>query len=464
MSDSCSVDSPKKSVRTRKAISININTNPQQKTKNSARGTSVIRPKTAQKIAVQSKNQNPIPSYIGKNYQSNNSARSLTTSFPQKKRSFLDDAELNELRETLFRDKSEVSDLSDKKLADLVCHLKEYAINAAKQRDYDNASLANSLLELVNAERNSRSSAVNVNKALEEQYEKRLYQLKQDHKKQRDDFEEEFSFKRQQMEQKLEVDIVNFERLWSNEMPRKYRKPSTFLLKLYDKESRLAKSKDFDAAKEAKIEVDMREQKEMELAQKQMNYDYQIAKEKLIKKQEEERDIFESTYNHYLECLIAKQRIELSHISNRLHVVSLRQEENLKHQQNQKVHTSTQPISREVVQIDHQRLLPPLIAPNDQRMIDKCNKERKEKIQRNKQIKSHIDKVRREKETLIEASQVARENKKENRRSISNMQRDVNSKSNEKSRKPELFITSDEHKPSIPETEGEKNRVAIASS
>ena len=117
-------------------------------------------------------------------------------------------------------------------------------------------------------------------------------------------------------------------------MPSKYRKPSTKLITIYDVERKLGLNKDFEKAKRVKAEAEQLEMIEMEKAQKQLIHDYQIARQKLDQKHEEERRQLIETRSLRKELLESRLKVVKSGLQNRNTVVTMKQNDDLKTKEN----------------------------------------------------------------------------------------------------------------------------------
>ena len=317
----------------------------------------------------------PIPSYIKKKdkqqqQQQNQQNQTLTM------QKYLDDPECIELREQIM-DNSDLSGIENEKLEKLILHLKEYSADCASKRMYDDASISNAMIDYINKELSMRGNEPVINTKLEEDYEKERDKILQRHQDQKQELTQRFDEKRERLEMKHQNELEDFEALWKDEMPKKYRKASSKLLDLIDKEKRLAKAGKFDDAKLVKKQVDEQEQREVDIAQRQMVKDYKIAKSKLESKQNSEKEAFEQNYIHSLECLNAQQKHDLDVLDNRLNVVNQRQEEQAKERpkvvpQHKSSLGTTEGPTRE-------RVLPPLIAPNDEEKLAEYRKREAEK-------------------------------------------------------------------------------------
>ena len=317
----------------------------------------------------------PIPSYINPKQKKENKKKQQQNQ-TLTMQSYLDDPECIQLREQIMDD-SDLSNIENEQLEKLILHLKEYSADCASKRMYDDASISNAMIDYINKELSMRGNQPVIDRSLEESYENDREKTMQRHKEEQENLVQKFEEKRERLELKLKNEMDDFEADWKDEMPKKYRKASSKLLDLIDKEKRLAKAGKFDEAKLVKKQVDEQEQKEVDQAQRQMIKDYKIAKQKLEVKQNNEREMFEKNYIHNLECLHAQQKLDLDHLDNRMNVVNQRQEEAAKEApkvipQHKSSLGTTEGPTRE-------RVLPPLIAPNDEEKLAEYRKREAEK-------------------------------------------------------------------------------------
>ncbi|EAX90125.1 hypothetical protein TVAG_088180 [Trichomonas vaginalis G3] len=364
------------SLHSKKAAGISLSSKAQSRIQTAKMAErNIIKPSQQRRIEREKQKQKPpIPSYIKKE---NKKPETPKNNENLTMKSYLDDPECIQLREDIANGGS-ISDVETEKLTVLTAHLREYAVQCGKERNYSEAKMANSIFDFVNGELSIRKSQVVVDRSLENKFEEDRNDLIQKHKEQRDDLTQRFNEKRKKLDEKLNEETEKFEEQWRTEMPRKYRKPSSALLELIDKEDRFAKAGDFDGAAIVKKEVDALEEKEARTAQKQMIKDYKSAKRKLENKQNSERETFENKYNHQLECLIAQQKIELEQSDNRMNVINQKQIEQLKEPvKSTKIMPAHAQTHIPVAQ--RERILPDLIAPNDEEKIQEFERKERER-------------------------------------------------------------------------------------
>lgn len=334
----------------------------------------IIKPSQQRRIEREKQRQKPpIPSYIKKDNKKPETPKKNNENLTMK--SYLDDPDCIQLRQDIEHGAS-IADVEPERLQALNLHLREYAVQSAKERNYPEAKNANAMIDFVNSELQFRASQVVIDRTLENEYERGKDDTIQKHQKEREDLEERFNIKRENLENQLNQELDEFEEQWRTEMPRKYRKPSSTLLELIDKENRFAKAGDFDGAAIVKKEVDALEEKEARDAQRHMIRDYKAAKEKFLKNQQQKRDTLENKYSRQLDCLYAQQKLELDQLDNRMNVVNQKQIEQLNTKSGK---IATAHASTHVMIQSRERVLPDLIAPNDEEKIQEFERKERER-------------------------------------------------------------------------------------
>ena len=219
----------------------------------------------------------PIPSYLSKNSKKEPLK-------PMKTQSLLNDQELIDLRESLYKNLN-LSIIKTEKLNALSGHLREFCQFCGLQRRYTEAKQADRLLKAVSSELSKRKIiSVDLSK------EMNLFEIKKEEEIDRltleiIEFDEETDQKREQLKHKQEQEYEEFQKQWKKVMPDRYRKVSPQLLSLMTREKKCARCGEFDKAEILKKEVDERTRIEMEIAQTQLNSDYIEAKAKFLENQ-----------------------------------------------------------------------------------------------------------------------------------------------------------------------------------
>ena len=365
---------------------------------------SVSRPQTAQGTSANANTRRatkpketppppPIPSYLPKSSRPKSAVSRSTTN-----KSVLDDPNCIAMRNHFYEER-DYEKYSTSELQLLKEHLREYTAHCVCQRDYDEARKSEDLYDSLKLEVDRRGGA----KSPEPQdkdvpYEELAEQKEAAFRRELSDYDEITKDKRKQLQKKQSEDAEEFERHWREDMPPRYRKPSMKLLQLYEVERKLGITGQFEKAKAAKKETENVEREEMAIAQRTLVRDYTAAKQQFEKEQAEERELFENTRSHWREVIVARQKVEFEAITNRGNVLNIKQ--NPKSSRDgtargpKRVPQSSSGGNPSVYHRENfvgtnNRLLPPLIPPNDTRIKEMSDKEKEEKNKKNKQFREY---------------------------------------------------------------------------
>ena len=203
----------------------------------------------------------------------------------------------------------------------LLCHLREYSSYCSMNRRYDEAKASDELFDQVQEELVKRSvpksNSEEINDAFRVQKQQEIDKLDLEII----DFDEETQDKKIVLLKRQMDESDSFEKLWREEKPPKYRKPSKKLLYLLASEKRCARNRRYDEAKLYQQEAEELAAKETHLSQKKLNYDYKVAKEKFIQKQDEELRKFEETREEHRSLLLKKRRKILETLAKRENII-----------------------------------------------------------------------------------------------------------------------------------------------
>lgn len=324
----------------------------------------------------------PIPSYL----DSNKKVKSEIVR-PQ---SLLHDPLCLGLRNSLLKHETTPTDIDTPTLIKLVGHLREYSSFCGMKRLYEKAKRADDLLDRIRTELAHRETPID----RDDSHEKELLKQKRKELRQRNEFElkqfdKETDEKRDQLEATHNHRISEFELIWRDDMPRKYRKPSTTLLTLMGAERRYARQGLYDQAQRVQKEVDALTEKETTQAQARLIADYKEAKAKLMAKIKDEETLFEQTRAHLREIILQRQRAELEPLKNRKRVVEQRRSKS-------ETEAKEEQIEGNVAEIMHHfadgeiALLPQLVAPNDERVLKAEEQAIRKKKERRRNIERHL--------------------------------------------------------------------------
>lgn len=406
ISESNSVSSRKKKQITRFPSNINFTDNTRRKAKQ-------LEQKIHRTTKQRQKIQEPIPSYLPKKRVDHNNQRQNAKQIDREKDNspekqlLINNSQLIAIRESLLNENTNIklSDLDMKTLSQLLEHLREYSAYCVLQRQYDEAEQANVLYEKIKDEvqmNNLNYKFENNENSLYEEEDISYPELKkakmQQFKIELEDYDLITIKKRQELDEKLLNDSKLFEENWKVNMPRKYRKPSSKLIELYEIERKFGLTGQFQEAKKIKIEADRLQNIEMAQAQKRLVHDYTIAKSQFDKQQEKERQIFEDTRNHWRSVVVARQKVEMEAIKNRKTVLSVKQTEpkvvkessiDSPSKISDQYNNGGAAVYRKENIAPRDILLPPLMAPNDEKMKELRVKEIESQKTRIQQFKAN---------------------------------------------------------------------------
>jgi hypothetical protein len=212
---------------------------------------------------------------------------------------FGENPEFQQMREQLLQN-PDLSSYHTEKLEEFYTYLRQYSIQKALEQQYDDAQSARELSDSVLAAINDRAPPPDEGPDLANLAEEEKNQFEGRWNRQLQEHDEESKVKREQLDARHVEERAKFENLWMVEMPRRYRKPSPQLLQLRKIEKSLAVSGNFQKAKKVHCEVE-------QLAQMRiLIHDDEVAHKKLMQKQQQEIELFETTRLHERSLLLAK--------------------------------------------------------------------------------------------------------------------------------------------------------------
>jgi hypothetical protein len=282
---------------------------------------------------------------------------------------FSENSEFQQMHAQLLQNR-DFSSHPTEKLEEFYTYLRQYSLQKALEQQYDDAQLARELSDSVLSAINDRipppeegPNLANLAEAEKNQFEGRW-------NRQLQEYDDESQLRREQLDVRQTEERQKFENLWMEEMPRRYRKPSTQLLQLRKIEKSLAVSGSFEKAKKVHSDVEQLAQIEMTNAQAILIHDYEIAQKKLRQKQEQEMELFETTRLHERSLLLAKYDSEKVAIEHRELVVQVRTQNPRKIKNN--LATGNPPFAYKAKSRTGTEdvLLPPLRPPNDPEMME----------------------------------------------------------------------------------------------
>jgi hypothetical protein len=284
--------------------------------------------------------------------------------------SYLEDSSCISLRDQLYENPDMTSN-TDSELLRLLAHLREYCQVQSLNENYDDAAKASDLAELVRINMQSRAGSgtgtydhlTSSSEEFEANWAEHFRQ-----------FEERMEQKRDNLMARHQWEMEEFEREWSEEMPRKYRKPSAALLQMKAMERSMSISGQYDRAKALHNEAELLAAREAEILQSNLIRDYRLAKEAKVRRQRWEEEKFEHDVDQTRTCMEANKKRELDQRANRDVVVEEKKAESMKsnREMSGKIKSGYGSSVAATVQGRTRymsNMLPPLFAPNDPKFV-----------------------------------------------------------------------------------------------
>lgn len=222
--------------------------------------------------------------------------------------SYLNDPECISIRDSLFNDSSSFDDIETPQMLRLLSHLREYTQFCALNEDYKTSKKSRNLANQVREELTKRGTQHYSIQEQKDEIDARISDFEERWSRKREDFSNETEKRMNDLNNRQQHELRKFERIWKEEMPHKYRKPSVRLLQLKQIEKNLAMTGEIDEADRIHGISEIRMKYEMEEAQNQLSVDYEAAKVKLFQKQYEEKQKFHEQRNHENNLLEANYR------------------------------------------------------------------------------------------------------------------------------------------------------------
>lgn len=301
---------------------------------------------------------------------------------------YREDEEMRALRERLY-DNPDCQDIETPQLNRLYWSLREYSHQCGARADYDEAQrslvLSNSVCDVLRArERGEDGASAGDTQSgnVTAEWRKKFNEYDAETKKRLDEVDERHKKQREE-----------FERLWREDMPRRYRKPSQKLLQVKRIEKSLAVSSQFEEAKRVHAEAAAIAAQEREQQQANLNRDYAAAKAKLEEKQKGERNQMEQTRRDGRRLLNVRAQQDKATAQNRSFVVGEKKKEILKGSRMADRARSSLNGNAYVTAYERSStedvLLDPLMPPNDPEMLEQERKRKKEMNKKKRDYHHH---------------------------------------------------------------------------
>lgn len=294
-----------------------------------------------------------------------------------------DDPEITSLRNQLLQN-PDFSQVENEKLKRVVSSLREYAFQKGTIAEYDEAEKASELVNQIKQELNDRIP----NESNEEELIGGLTSRRNDFESKWQSeigkYDQETEDKRNALMDKHEIESQEFEKQWNEEMPQKYRKPSSSLLQLKKIEKNLTLSGDYTGAKKVHQEAEALAEHEMQLAQEKLFREYRVAQTRMQARHQKKLELYDQERSQGKILLLSKYKNAKDAIFNRGKVIETKKKETRKSYSQ----GTTYGPSGTAVLINNYRsdlpdvLLPPLKAPNDPEVVREQNQKRREMLKK----------------------------------------------------------------------------------
>ena len=293
-----------------------------------------------------------------------------------KPKSYLDDPQCNELREQLLKDK-DFESVETEQLLSLLSHLREHSQSCALQENYKDAKKSRDLANDVREELKKRETVKKTVQDRQGEIAEMNNKFEESWKNKKQEYNEETKKKHEELKEQQAHQLRTFERVWKEEMPHKYRKPSNELLQLRQIEKSLAISGNIDEADDVHRKADILQNQEALKAQNKLVVDYQKAKRRLLRNHKKEEQQFLDERERYRQILDYKYDLEKEKLDNRTNVVNKRYIAASKEVVKENIAAYPTKLPQDRKQLG--TLLPPLVPPNNPQYVE-IRKRRMEEI------------------------------------------------------------------------------------
>lgn len=305
--------------------------------------------------------------------------------------STLDDQECINIRNNVMQT-GDLSQVSDQDLTKLHSHLREYVADCSMNEQYDEAQKAYNLAELSKQEIQTRSKSALPSECSVQSTSQQREEIEKDYQQKIQDLNQRLDQKIQTLQEKHKQETEQFENVWIEEMPRKYRKPSQKLLELKEMERNLALANNFDGAKRIHSEVQALADIETQNAQRALVKDYRTYKKQMEKRMERDLDNIENIRQRQTTFLETQKEKRLDELANRDKVLQQKKSES-EHEKSSSQSLQIAPTyagSRKRDSI-HKNLLGELKPPNDKSILEQERKENNERKRRQAEFQKKLN-------------------------------------------------------------------------
>jgi hypothetical protein len=254
--------------------------------------------------------------------------------------------------------------------------LKEYSRRTALEGNFRDAKASRELETAVKEEITNRGNVKSRDGEVADDPAKRRENFKAFWAKEREKFDRTTEAKRSEITQRQAHEMRVFERIWREEKPQQYRKPSGQLLSMKRIEKSLILMGEIDEADSAHARANQQIKLEAAIAQEKLATEYELEKSRRLAKHEQELKVFDDA--RATERLVLESDYErgLKHLKNREAVV---ESKNSGPAPRNRPNSELASLPTSLSRLSDSRpttLLPPLIAPNDRRYVSTKQKAR----------------------------------------------------------------------------------------
>ena len=313
-----------------------------------------------------------------RNHFLNSTMPKFNTTFT-KQPSTLDDREMIQMRNDLFLD-GQFSNYSDKQIFKFIAHLREYKTECAVNEEYDEAETCLKLIEEAKSELQNRKRPVEENKQSTDKTLQEQQNIINHYNNKIKEINESTDQQLQEMKKQQDKEWEEFENSWANEKPRKYRKPSTELLNLKEKEKSSALTRDYATAEMLHQEAAEMITVERIEQQKRLRQDYLNAKRLMEEKHQKEIDGINMAKERKLAMINVGKQKRIRELENRRFVLQRKSTEVNERERSDP--NNIQPIYgsfSKKAPLSTDNLLGELIPPNDKKLQEDMKRQSMEK-------------------------------------------------------------------------------------
>jgi hypothetical protein len=284
----------------------------------------------------------------------------------------------------------------DEELEQVASHLRDRVSELTHDRNYRRAKNERALIDAISQELQQRKlDAATPAPVDEPTAEDREADLDQAYQARQGKLDASWAGKERAMQRRQTVQVERLDDIWAQEYRRRSQKRSSRLLNMDYIEEHLGYAQDFDGAEVVRGEVDDLEMRETADAQESLNSGYEMAQRQLKTDHIAERALFHQTKEHWDQVNAAWREARLCTIDNRARVLAQKSEDLVPQREDSAriIVKRPPPVGakvqnrRDKANNPPDRLLPPLLRPNDRANDDAKRRRRLEQRDRNQKFR-----------------------------------------------------------------------------